>query len=171
MKVDQKRNRVFGSTAGAGVILASLLATSFQSIAFAQDSLQTTNGIDKKTDSKPMCPMMAGMKGLKLTADSPPLLLARAGELKLTDEQKQELKSIAEEAQRKATMVLTAEQQSMLGESPAKAMSMMEVAMMRSKDMRGDKSDGMCPMCKKKMEGMMKEKRGKKSDGGESSRN
>ena len=107
--------------------------------------------------------MMAGMKGIKLTAASPPLLLARADELKLTDDQKQELKSIAEEAQRKATMALTTQQQSMLGESPDKAMSMMDVVMMRSKQMKDDKSDGMCPMCKKKMKGMKKMMKGKKS--------
>ena len=103
-----------------------------------------------------MCPMMVGLQGIKLTADSPPLLMARADELKLTEEQKQELKSIAEEAQRKATKLLTADQKSMIGKSPGKAMSMMEIAMMRSKGMKGEKSGDMCPMCMEKMEGMKK---------------
>ncbi len=172
MKTHQNKNRFLGPVTGAGVILALLLTVSPQSLtsAFAQDASQTTNDIDKNSESEPMCPMMAGMKGIKLTADSPPLLMARADELKLTDEQKQKLKSIAEEAQRKSTKVLTAQQQSMLGESPGKAMSMMEVAMMRSKGMKDDKSDGMCPMCQKKMAEMKKIKmlNGKKNDGGKS---
>lgn len=161
MKTHQNKNRFLGPITGAGAILALLIAISLQSLtcAFAQDLSPATNDVDKNTESKPMCPMMAGMKGIKLTADSPPLLMARADELKLTDEQKQELKSIAEEAQRKSTKVLTAQQQSMLGESPGKAMSMMEVAMMRFKDVNDDKSDGMCPMCKKKMDEMMKVKK------------
>lgn len=171
MNINQNRNRYFAAITGAGVLLASLLATSFQSTTFAQESSRTTDDIDKKTDSKPMCPMMAGMKGIKLTAASPPLLLARADELKLTDDQKQELKSIAEEARRKATMALTTQQRSMLGESPDKAMSMMDVVMMRSKQMKDDKSDGMCPMCKKKMKGMKKMMKGKKSGRGKSSPN
>ena len=118
-----------------------------------------------------MCPMMAGLNGIRLTSDSPPLLMARADELKLTEKQKQELKSIAEEAQRKAAKILTAEQQSILGESTNEAMSMMEIAMMRSKDMRNE--SGMCPMCKRKMEGMRKMKmmKGKKSGGEESTSN
>ena len=167
MKTHQNENQFLGLITGAGVILALLITISLQSLpgALAQDSSQTTNDIDKKTESMPMCPMMAGMKGIKLTADSPPLLMARADELQLTDVQKQELKSIAEEAQRKATKVLTKQQQSMLGESPGKVMSMMEVAMMRFKDMNDDKSDGMCPMCKKKMDEMMKVE---KSDGDKS---
>lgn len=172
MKAHQNRKRQFGAIAVAGVILAAVLAVSLQSLTFAQESTQATNDRDKETQSKPMCPMMAGLKGIKLTADSPPFLMAQAEELELTEQQKQELKRIAEEAQRKASNVLTAEQQSMLGESPDKAMSMMEVAMMRSKDMKDDKS-GMCPMCKKKMEGMMKMKmmKGQKSGGVDSTSN
>jgi len=169
MKNSQNSKRQTGAIAGAGVVFAALLALSLQSLAFAQESTQETNDRDKEAESKSMCPMMAGLKGIKLTADSPPLLLARADELKLTEQQKQELKSIAEEAQRKATNVLTADQKSLLGESPEKGMGMMEIAMMRSKGMKDDKS-GMCPMCKKKMEGVMKMKMMKdKKSGGEDS--
>lgn len=164
MKSDQNRNRYLGAIGGTELLFASVLAILLPSLTFAQESSQTTNEIDNQADAKPMCPMMAGMKGITLTADSPPLLLARADDLKLTDEQKHQLKSIAVEAQRKATMVLTAQQQSMLGESPDKAMSMMEVAMMRAKDMKDEKSGGMCPMCKKNMEEMMKMMKDKKND-------
>ncbi|WP_430453368.1 hypothetical protein [Rhodopirellula europaea] len=156
MKNSQNSKRQIGAIAGAGVVFAALLAVSLQSLAFAQESTLETNDRDKEAESKPMCPMMAGLKGIKLTADSPPLLMARADELKLTEEQKQELKSIAEEAQRKAAKLLTADQKSMIDKSPDKAMSMMEIAMMRSKGMKGDKSGDMCPMCMKKMEGMKK---------------
>ncbi len=156
MKNSQNSKRQIGAIAGAGVVFAALLAVSLQSLAVAQESTRETNDRDKEAESKPMCPMMAGLKGIKLTADSPPLLMARADELKLTEEQKQELKSIAEEAQRKAAKLLTADQKSMIGKSPDKAMSMMEIAMMRSKGMKGDKSGDMCPMCMKKMEGMKK---------------
>jgi hypothetical protein len=156
MKNSHKGKRQFGVIAGAGVIFAAMLAISLQSMTFAQESTQATNDRDNKSESKPMCPMMVGLQGIKLTADSPPLLMARADELKLTEEQKQELKSIAEEAQRKATKLLTADQKSMIGKSPGKAMSMMEIAMMRSKGMKGEKSGDMCPMCMEKMEGMKK---------------
>ncbi|MFH1301361.1 MAG: hypothetical protein ABIK07_09895 [Planctomycetota bacterium] len=168
MKTHQNRNRNFEAIVGAGVILAMSLAISLQSLTFAQESSQAKTNSDKETESESMCPMMAGLKTIKLTASSPPLLIARADELKLTKKQKQKLKLIAEEAQRKATKLLTAEQESMLGESPDKTMTMMEVAMMRTKNMRDAKSGGMCPMCMKKMEGMMK---GKKNDSEDSKPN
>ena len=137
-----------------GVALASLVAFSIQSMTFAQ----TTGESDNETSSKSMCPMMTGLTGIKLTADSPPLLMARADELNLTEQQKQQLKRIAEEAQSKATKVLTSEQRSILGDSPDKPMSMMEIAMMRSQKMHGETSGEMCPMCKKNMDEMMKRK-------------
>lgn len=146
--------------AGVGVILLALIAASPQSPAQAKDDSKASGQNDKKMSME--CPMMTGLKGIKLTADSPPLLMARAEELKLTDEQQQKLKAIAQEAQRQATEVLTADQRSMIGKSSGKAMSMMEIAMMRSKKMDEGESDMMCPMCKQKMEGMMKGKMMKK---------
>ncbi|WP_345327537.1 hypothetical protein [Novipirellula rosea] len=145
--------------AGVGIVLVALLAVSRQSPVQAQDDSKASGQNDKMSME---CPMMTGLKGIKLTADSPPLLMARAEELELTDEQQQKLKAIAQEAQRQATEVLTADQRSMIGESSGKAMSMMEIAMMRSKKMDGGESDMMCPMCKQKMEGMMKGKMMKK---------
>lgn len=162
MKVHHNRKRKFEAIVGAGVIFAMAFAISLNSLTFAQESSEAKAKSNKRTESESMCPMMAGLKAIKLTAGSPPLLIARADELKLTKQQKQELKSIAEEAQRKAAKVLTAEQKSMLGESPEKAMTMMEIVMMRTKNLRDVKSGGMCPMCMKKMEGMMK---GKKNAG------
>ena len=154
MKSYRNKPRTPIALGAAGVALASLVAFSVQSMTFAQ----TTGESNKEMSSKSMCPMMTGLKGIKLTADSPPLLMARADELKLTEQQKRELKSIAEEAQRKATQVLTSEQKSSLGDAPHKPMSMMEIAMMRSSNMHDEKSGEMCPMCKKKMDEMMKGK-------------
>ncbi|HBL42787.1 hypothetical protein [Gimesia sp.] len=159
MKTYQNRNRNFEAIVGAGVILAMALAISLQSLTFAQESAKAKS--DKEMGSESMCPMMAGLKAIMLSAGSPPLLIPRADELKLTKQQKQELKSIAEEAQRKATKVLTEEQESMLGEPPDKAMTMMEVVMIQTKNMRDAKSGGMCPMCMEKIEGMRK---GRKND-------
>ncbi|QDT02959.1 hypothetical protein K227x_13380 [Rubripirellula lacrimiformis] len=141
---------------GVGVTLLSLLAFSYQVPAGAQENSKASGENGKKMSME--CPMITGLKGIKLTADSPPLLMARAEELNLTDEQQQQLKAIAQQAQRQATEVLTADQRSMLGETPGKAMPMMEIAMMRSMKMGEAESDMMCPMCKKKMEGMMKGK-------------
>lgn len=154
MNHQHSRTRVWGTVAGAGVVFAGILAFSVNSLTFAQNqkAAQTTQHNQKEDSSQPMCPMMAGLKGIKLAPTSPPLLMARAEELKLTDQQQQELKSIAKEAQRKATEVLNAEQQSALGESPDTALSMNEVAMMRSEKMQDGKSGNMCPMCRKMME-------------------
>ena len=43
MKTYQNRKQQFGAIAGAGLILVSLFAVSFQSLTFAQESTQTTN--------------------------------------------------------------------------------------------------------------------------------
>lgn len=147
----------FSLGASVAVILLTVVAVSLQSPVLAQDKAKTSGHSDKKISME--CPMMTGLEGIKLTTDSPPLLMARADELQLTDEQKQKLKAIAQQAQRQAAEVLTPEQRSMLGESDGKAMSMMEIAMMRSQKMHEGGSDMMCPMCKKKMkEKMMQEK-------------
>lgn len=138
--------------AAVGVILLTLLAVSQSSSALAQDKSKPSGQDDKKMSME--CPMITGLEGIKLTADSPPLLLANADELQLTEEQQQKLKMIALEAQRKAAEVLTADQRSRLGESSGKAISMMEIAMMRAKKSGGDASEMMCPMCKEKMDGM-----------------
>ena len=155
-----KTNTIFRSRfsicAGAGGILLSLLAVSLQSPALGQNNSKAGGQNDKKMSME--CPMMTGLKGISLTADSPPLLMARASELKLTDEQQQKLRAITQEARSKAAEVLTEDQRSMLGKSSGKAMSMMEIAMMRAKKMDDSESGMMCPMCKKKMEGMMKGK-------------
>ncbi len=159
-----KNKRIFRSQvsvgAGVGAILFGLLAFSLQAPVEAQDDSPADSHNDKKMSME--CPMMSGLEGIKLTADSPPLLMAGADELNLTGEQQQKLKAIAQEAQRKATEVLTEDQRSMLGELSGKAMSMMEIAMMRSTKMGDGDSDMMCPMCKKKMDGMMKGKMMKK---------
>ncbi len=162
---------------------AALIAVwSLQSVTYAQQTQERektqqekgsgSKGSGTKGDDSKMamsCPMMAGLKGIKLHADAPPLLLARTEELKLTDEQQLELAVIGKEAREKAQAVLTADQKNMLGDS-TEAMSMMEVAMMRAKKMDQDDSK-MCPKCMKmmqkkmdKMKSEMKEKMDKKME-------
>ena len=106
------------------------------------------------------CPMKAGLEGIKLHADAPPLLMARVEELNLTESQQTQLAAIGMEAREKAQRILTNQQREQIGDS-TEPMSMMEVAMMRVKKMDEDSSKKMCPMCMK----MMKEKMDGKMDG------
>lgn len=140
--------------------LIALLAAGYlvQTRAVAQNGQEpaTAQQDAEKADSM-NCPMMTSLQGIKLHADSPPLLVANAETMKLTADQKQELQKIAEEARRKARKVLTAEQRQQLGEETDEAMPIMQVAMMRAQEKNPDKqgSKKMCPMCTK----MMKEKK------------
>lgn len=108
-----------------------------------------------------MCPMMACMKGVNFHADSPALLLGRQDALKLSDEQVEKLKEIAESARREARQVLTADQREQLAEAPTGALSMMEVCQLRMKEMKGEdqQSGAMCPMCTKMMKERMAAKK------------
>lgn len=104
-----------------------------------------------------MCPMMAGLKGVELHADSPALLTARADELNLTDEQARELRQIAERAREQAREVLNEEQREELAEAPEGPLSPMQIARMRIKARTGDQEQGqMCPMCLRMMRERMK---------------
>lgn len=161
MKKPQPQKQWTVALAAAGTLLASLFVLMSQPVALAQDASQPEQQNDKKSAMMSKCPMMDGLKGIKLVAESPPLLIARAEELKLTEEQKRKLASIAEEAQRNAAAVLTEKQREILGDSAGKSMSMMEIAMMRAEKSRSDSSEGMCPMCQQKMD-KMKEKMKKK---------
>lgn len=110
--------------------------------------------------AKPMmqCPMMASMGGIKMSADSPMLLLSQAEELGLTKEQRKKLEEISNSAGEQARKLLTAEQQEKLKEFPKGPLTMMDLCKMRMMKMMAEKKqDGMmCPMCMK----MMREKMG-----------
>lgn len=140
----------------AGIVLLALLAARAQ---FALNAREPSPKTDQTAKPKMQCPMMAGMKGMKVFADGPAVLLSRAGELRLTNKQKQQLADIREKARQRARNVLTAEQQKMLKGTPRGPLSMMDLAMMRMKTMK--KPHGMmCPMCMKMMKmKLMKEKK------------
>ncbi|WP_442510377.1 hypothetical protein SH528x_001994 [Novipirellula sp. SH528] len=161
-------------------VSAILLATSLvavwsvQSSALAQETQKkqqqegsSSKGSGTKGKNSEMsmsCPMMTGLKGIKLHADAPPLLMARIEELNLTESQQTQLAAIGMEAREKAQQILTNEQREQIGDS-TEPMSMMEVAMMRVKIMDEDSSKKMCPMCmkmmKEKMDGKMDDMKGK----------
>lgn len=106
----------------------------------------------QQSGDRMMCPMMAGLRGVELHADSPALLAARADELNLTDEQKQQLRDIAKRAREQAREVLDAEQKQQLAEAPEGPLSPMQIARMRMKSGTGDQEKGqMCPMCMRMM--------------------
>ncbi len=69
-------------------------------------------------DDKAAKGMCGGMACAPLSRHTPAVLLAMAEELKLTDEQKVELKRIAAEAAAKAAKVLTADQAKALADAP-----------------------------------------------------
>lgn len=136
------------SVAGSGLLTLS-------SAAVQKDAADGQEGESKMGMT---CPMMAGMKDLKLHADSPPLLAARTDALNLTKEQLQTLDAIGQEARSQAREVLTEQQREQLGDA-SKALSMMEIAKMRMKDKpSGDSSNNMCPMCTKMMKQKMQDK-------------
>ncbi|QDT16586.1 hypothetical protein CA12_26920 [Alienimonas californiensis] len=101
---------------------------------------------------KMMCPMMAGLKGVELHADSPPLLLAQADELGLSEDQRNSLREIAEAARKQAREALTAEQREELGKMPEGPLSPMQIAKQRMRDGKETAEEKpMCPMCMKMM--------------------
>lgn len=116
----------------------------------------------KKGERMMMCPMMESLDGLALHADSPALLLARAEELKLTKDQRQRLEQAVESARRQARQVLTAEQRKELEDAPEGPLTMMDLCMLRMKEMKGKPKgkEMMCPMCERMMK-MREQKAGK----------
>lgn len=117
----------------------------------------------KKGKMAMKCPMMAGMKGVDLYADSPEVLLARAEHLELSKKQKARLEKIATAARRRARRVLTEEQRKEIKNAPHGPLSMMEITKLRMKDKGHEKEKGhMCPMCMKMMHKMMEKKKGRK---------
>lgn len=148
---------------GAGTMAYALFAT-----AQGQEAERQADGKAESQERQPMmqCPMMAGLKNIEMFPNSPALLLARAEELNLSDEQRQELEEIEQAARQKAHQVLDAEQQEKFKDAPDERQSMMELSQMQMKGMGGEgKMEGMCPMCMKMMgEKMMGGKMQKQKD-------
>lgn len=113
-----------------------------------QDKEKPPQKADESAKPMMQCPMMAGMKGMKMFADSPAALLARAEELGLDVKQKRQLEEIEEAARLQTRKVLSDKQWEQLRKAPPGRLSMMEMARM---GMKGKKKDGCCPMCMKMM--------------------
>lgn len=149
------------------VLLVGLAAYGVQAALRAQEEKNKERGqaAAAKQDQKDakmgmMCPMMHAMKGIRLHADSPALLLGRQDALKLSDQQVEKLKDIAESTRRDARQVLTEDQRQELAEAPQGPLSMMDVCQLRMQEMKGkdQESGAMCPMCMKMMKERMASK-------------
>ena len=146
-------------------LLIGLIAVGYgvQKAVFAQVPEQDAQQQDdrepqqKQAQGKPkmqmMCPMMAGLKGVNLYADSPELVLARDTDLELTEQQRTELEKILETARNKAREALTAQQREQLEQAPEGPLSMMQLAkLLKKNDSSEGESRQMCPMCMKMMQ-------------------
>lgn len=163
-----------------GSLLAALFAAIFSVYAAEQPQPQQ-KAKEEAVPAMPMNPqmMMKNMMGMMQQAgvgpemmqrcmvmmrtpvflDSPSAIRGQAESLGLSDEQKQKLLDIENEARKKAKAVLTEEQIKKMGEIPGKPMAMMEMCRQMSakmmpmmQKMRGGGSPGrqpmmICPMC------------------------
>ena len=103
-----------------------------------------------RADMMMQCPMMAGLEGIDLFADSPAVLQAQKDDLKLTEQPIEQLQQIEQTARRQARELLTEQQQEKLQNSPKAPLSMMELCMMRMPK-TGKQPEQMCPMCMRMM--------------------
>ena len=157
MNLYRNRNRAGRWSSPVLVLLLGSLVGGYglQSFALAQNSDQAeAKQAEPKAKMDMMCPMMAGLKGVELYADSPALLKARAEELGLEQEQKERLEEIAESARQQARDVLNAKQRQQLQQAPEGPLSMMQVAKMRAEAAGENDSKEMCPMCMQMMKKM-----------------
>lgn len=106
------------------------------------------------------CPMMAGLKDLKLFADGPAALLARADELGLEAEQKRRLEEIERASRRQAAEVLDESQRGKLKDAPDERVSMMQLGRTLGKNGKMKGEGMMCPMCMKMMRQRMQGEHG-----------
>ena len=137
-----------------------LLAVTLSQAQVPQDAGKKPLKADQNAKTMMQCPMMAGIKGLTMFADSPAALLSEADDLKLTDKQIKKLRKIEESARQKALKLLTPEQQEQLKKFPKEPLSIMQLSMARMKNRKEqDKPHGlMCPMCMQMMQKMQKMK-------------
>lgn len=114
---------------------------------------------DANRESKMQCPMMTGLKDIQLFADGPAVLLSKAGELNLSEDQKQRLQEIQESARDQAREVLNGQQREKLQNVPEERLSLMQISMRHMKErMQDQQQEGrMCPMCMRMMRERMQE--------------
>lgn len=121
-----------------------------------QEAREESSG--KKGKPTMQCPMMAGLKGFDLFADSPEVLRSRAEALRLSGEQIEQLKEIEESARLKAREVLTREQRGQWTKAPEGRVSIMELSQMRAIKMQKNGDGTMCPMCMRMMQKMKQQR-------------
>lgn len=144
-------------TAAMALLIGTLAVAGYalQGGARAQEDRQNSaEGKERPNGGGPMmmCPMMARLKGVELYADGPALLMARADELDLNEDQARKLRQIVEQGREEARKILTDEQRKQLAEAPEGPLSPMQIARMRMRDQKGDQERGqMCPMCMQMM--------------------
>ena len=112
---------------------------------------------DEAPAEKPMmqCPMMQAMKSIDLHANSPDVLIARAEQLNLSQEQREKLRAISENARRQAQGVLNEGQLQQLEAGKSGPLTPMELVKLVTQEQRQATESGektMCPMCEKMME-------------------
>lgn len=152
-------DRTFKSRGVLAAIGAAAVVCIVAAGALAQRERDDRNDVQKKPDRPAagkqgqmmMCPMMAGLGDVKLFAESPAVLRARAEELNLTAEQKKRLEAIERAARKQAREVLTAEQREELADAPERPLSVMELSRMGMKKRDGKEAGMMCPMCARMM--------------------
>jgi len=108
--------------------------------------------------------MMQTMKSIEMHATSPDLLVARAEQLDLSEEQQKKLRDISKRAREQAQQVLNDGQRKKLEEGKSGPLTPMElvklVAKERKQGTRSAENKMMCPMCKKMMNKKMANKEG-----------
>lgn len=162
------------------VVAVALIAMAGQLLRAADDRVQEATvvkagdgktGDAKKSDQKTArdtsaeqmkCPMMAGLGGLSMAADSPVALLARVGELGLDIKQQRQLEEIEASARQQARKILTDKQWEQVKQAPQGRLSIAELARM---GLKGKNTDGCCPMCMAMMQAKESKAREEKSDG------
>ena len=148
----------------AGAILFAAAAAQEQDAPNARNQRQDRGQRERpQAEVQMQCPMIAGLKGVELFADSPPVLLAQAEKLELTDDQVQQLERIEESTRQQVRRLLSEEQRQQLQEAPKDRLSMMELCMLRMQDMpaaQDGQAGPMCPMCKQMMDKMKRGRRG-----------
>ena len=103
--------------------------------------------------------MMQAMNSVSLHAGSPDVLVARAEQRKLSEQQKEKLRAISQRARNQARKVLNDAQQEQLEADESDYLTPMDLVKLVGKESNQGTESGekkmMCPMCQKMMEKKM----------------
>jgi len=154
-----KKSRVLMGLIAAAVLLTADIGYR----AVAQQDAGPADEPEQQEKERPMmqCPMMQAMKSIELHATSPDVLASRAEQLELTEQQQERLREIAEEAQEKASDILSDTRRQQVEEGPSGRLTPMQLIKLQAKQGNGAaEKDGkapMCPMCMKMMQKRMQQ--------------